>query len=207
MKGHTSYFLIVASVCLSVAAGCAAPAATPVPPLAPPEPPTAESDPVAVVQAWVEVLNSGDVDAALALFKGETMFKFWNDTSQGEEQVRAMFDWLVGKETQYQITNCEWTGTGVKCAVIAVDGCIAASGAPDGMQGKLTFNSHEDGMLKSVYGLLSANERDAYQTWLDAERAWAAAAHADELAQAEGYSEPAGAIAVKLCREYAESLK
>jgi len=161
----------------------------------------------AAAHAWVAAINSGDVDAALGLFRGEAAFAFLNDTSRGEEQVRAMFDWLVGKETLYQITNCEWMGTGVKCDVTAVDGCIAASDVPDGLHGKLTFFSHEDGTLKSVNGLLIANERKAYQTWLDAERVWAAAEHADELAQAEGYSKPAGAMAVKLCREYAETLK
>ena len=161
----------------------------------------------AAAQAWVAALNSGDVDAALAFFKGETMFKFWNDTSQGEEQMRAMFDWLVGKETLYQITNCEWQGTGVTCDVTAVDGCIAASEVPGGVHGKLTLNAHEDGTLKSVVGVLLVAERKAYQTWLDAERAWAAAERADELAQAEGYSKPAGAMVVKLCKEYGESLK
>lgn len=42
---------------------------------------------------------------------------------------------------------------------------------------------------------------------LAAETAWAAEAHADELAQAEGYSRAAGEMAVQLCQEYAETLK
>jgi len=42
---------------------------------------------------------------------------------------------------------------------------------------------------------------------LEAETAWAAEAHADELAQAEGYSRAAGEMAVQLCQEYAETLK
>lgn len=168
---------------------------------------TQEPATFAAAQAWVAALNSGDVDAALTLFTGEPMFTFWTDKSQGEEQTRGMFDWLAGKETQYQITNCEWMGTGVKCDVTVVDGCIAASDVPDGLHGKLTFFSHEDGTLRLVNGVLIATERNAYQTWLDAEHAWAASARADDLAQAEGYSKPAGAMAVKLCREYAETLK
>lgn len=161
----------------------------------------------AAVQAWVAAINSGDVDAALALFKGEAMFTFWKYTSYGEEQMRAMFDWLAGKETLYQIANCEWQDTGVECDVTAVDGCIDASGVPDGLHGKLTFVSYEDGKLKSVSGVLVVAERNAYQTWLDAERTWAAAERADELAQAEDYSKPSGALAVKLCREYAAAQK
>ncbi len=83
-----------------------------------------------------------------------------------------------------------------------MDGCIAASGAPDGLSGKMTFNSLEDGTLTSVVGAQVVGTK-AYQTWLEAARAWAAAKHADELAQAEGYSKPAGVMAVKLCREHA----
>jgi hypothetical protein len=40
-------------------------------------------------------------------------------------------------------------------------------------------------------------------TWLEAETAWASANRAGELGQAEGYSQEAGAMVVKLCREYA----
>ncbi len=47
----------------------------------------------------------------------------------------------------------------------------------------------------------------AYEEWIEAERAWASVNRADELAQAEGYSKPAGAMVVKLCQEYAETLK
>ena len=43
--------------------------------------------------------------------------------------------------------------------------------------------------------------------WIEAERAWASENRADELAQTEGYSQEAGAMAVKLCQEYAETLK
>ncbi|HRI56800.1 MAG TPA: hypothetical protein PK170_06855 [Anaerolineae bacterium] len=42
---------------------------------------------------------------------------------------------------------------------------------------------------------------------LAAETAWAAEAHADELAQAEGCSRAAREMAVQLCQEYAETLK
>jgi purine nucleosidase/pyrimidine-specific ribonucleoside hydrolase len=114
-----------------------------------------------------------------------------------------MFDWLAGKETQYQISDCEWQGIATQCAVSVTDGCIVASGAADGLHGKMTFYSLEDGTLRQVNVAPSAVERKAYQTWLEAEAAWASANRADELAQAEGYSQAAGEMAVQLCREYA----
>ena len=48
----------------------------------------------------------------------------------------------------------------------------------------------------------------ALQTWLEAESASGPGAdRAEEFAQAGGYSPEAGAMAVKLCQEYAETLK
>jgi hypothetical protein len=84
-----------------------------------------------------------------------------------------------------------------------VDGCIAAFGAPEGLPGKITLYSLEDGTLTNAFAVLPVAERKAYGDWLDAETAWASANRADELAQAEGYSRAAGEMAVKLCQEYA----
>ncbi len=160
----------------------------------------------AAAHAWMEAINSGDLDAALARLTDDASFLFWNDRTTGKEQLSAMFAWLAGRETQYRITDCEWQGAGTQCALSVVDGCIAASGAPDGLSGKMTFESLEDGTLTSVVGAQVVGT-NAYRTWLDAEHAWAAAERADELAQAEGYSKEAGAMAVKLCREYAAAQK
>jgi ketosteroid isomerase-like protein len=158
-------------------------------------------------QALVSAINSGDVDAALALLADDAKYAFWKDKAAGPDQLRAIFNWLAGKETQYQISDCEWQSLGVQCGMTVVDGCITASGASDGLPGMMTFNVLEDGTLQSVVGVLSFSKRKPYETWLEAEAAWAGANRADELAQAEGYSQEAGAMAVKLCQEYAETLK
>jgi hypothetical protein len=168
---------------------------------------TQEPATAAAAQGLVDAINKGDGDAALALLPNEAKFQMLNDKAEGAEQLRSMFDWLVGKEAQYQITDCEWQGISTQCAVSVTDGCIVASGAADGLHGKMTFYSLEDGTLRQVNVAPSSVERKAYQTWLEAEAAWASANRADEFAQAEGYSQAAGAMAVQLCREYAETLK
>ena len=168
---------------------------------------TQEPATAAAAQGLVDSINAGDADAALALLTDDAKFRVWNDEAVGADQVRSMFDWLAGKETQYQITDCEWRGIGSQCAVSVVDGCIIASGVPDGVQSKMTFYSQEDGTLRNVVGVLSPAGRKAYETWLEAENVWASANRADELAQAEGYSKEAGAMAIKLCQEYAAAPK
>lgn len=163
----------------------------------------------AAAQGLVNAINSSDTDAALALFtqSDETKFRVMSNEALGADQMGAMFDWLAGKETQYQISDCEWQGIATQCAVSITDGCIAASGAADGLHGKMTFYSLEDGTLRQVNVAPSAVERKGYQAWLEAETAWASGDRAEDLAQAEGYSQEAGAMAVKLCQEYAGAAK
>jgi hypothetical protein len=168
---------------------------------------TQEPATAAAAQGLVDAINSGDVDAALALLPDEAKFRMLNDEAVGADQLGAMFDWLAGKGTQFQISDCEWQGISTQCAVSVTDGCIVASGAADGMHGKMTFYSEEDGTLRQVNVAPTAVERKAYEAWLEAETAWASANRADAMAQAEGYSQEAGAMAVKLCQEYAETLK
>jgi hypothetical protein len=168
---------------------------------------TQEPATAAAAQGLVDAINSGDADAALALLPNEAKFQMLNDKAAGAEELRSMFDWLAGKETQYQVSDCEWQGIATQCAVSVTDGCIFASGVADGLHGKMTFYSEEDGTLRQVNIAPTAVERKAYQTWLEAETVWASANRADEFAQAEGYSQEAGEMAVQLCQEYAETLK
>ena len=51
--------------------------------------------PAAPVKAWVDAMNSGNVDAALAPFTDDVFYNFVF-TVGGKEQVRGVFDWLVG---------------------------------------------------------------------------------------------------------------
>ena len=114
--------------------------------------------------------------------------------------------WLA-KEARLKIADCEWVGTGTQCVLSVSDGCMKAYGASDSLPGKMNFYSLEDGALRQVVGFLGVAERKAYNGWLEAETAWASANRADEFAQAEGYSQEAGAMAVKLCQEYATAPK
>lgn len=161
----------------------------------------------ASAQALVDAINSGDVDAAVAHFTDDAKVTLGSDKAAGKDQLSSLFSWLAGKETQVQITDCVWQGDKLVCTMSVVDGCMAASGASEGLPGMMTFNLLEDGALGSLVGVPRFTERKAYETWLEAEAAWASANRAEELAQAEGYSKAAGEMAVTLCQEYAAAPK
>ena len=61
---------------------------------------------VTPVKAWVDALNSGDVDAALAPFADDVQYHFIFDAIR-KENVRSVFDWLVGIEAKYKIVDCQ----------------------------------------------------------------------------------------------------
>jgi ketosteroid isomerase-like protein len=162
---------------------------------------------VAAARAFAEAINAANVDKALDLFADDTVFKVWTDEATGSDEMRSLFDWLTGKGTAYQIGDCQWIGQGSKCEVSVVDGCTAAFGAPDGLPLTMTFYLREDGKLQRISGAMLPAGRKSYGDWFDAATAWASANRSEEAAQAEGYSKEAGTMAVKLCQDYAETLR
>ena len=142
---RTLGLVVFACVCLLVVAGCA-PAATPAPPpptAAPPTavpptpvpptpvPPTPPPDPVATVKAWVDAINKGDVDAAIALMTDDVQrLKGAVNWRSGKNEVETTLGWTVGWEVKFQIEDCQRADDRVECAVSVVDACMAAFGAP-----------------------------------------------------------------------------
>lgn len=233
MKGHRSKLLIVTVTFLLIAAGCAAPTppptATPVPPAATPIPPTATPDPptptpapptatplppapavdaVAPVKAWVEAINRGDVDAALALFTDRVRYLFVFDAT-GKEQLHGVFDWMVGIESKFVIDNCQQTKNDqAVCTFTHSSGCTAAYGATDGLAMKGTYSLAEDGKIRLVMGKTEGAEWDSVSKWTDKVLSWQQANRAEEAAKADySLGKAGGAVQIKLCKEYAESLK
>jgi hypothetical protein len=204
-------------VCLLVIAGCAPPAApTPPPtsvPLAP-APPTAAPDLVAPVEAWVDAINKGDVDAALDLLADNALWSAryvsqqggWK--SSGKEQVRRDFDYLVGMEVKSRVKDCQPQDDRVVCGLSVVDGCAVAFGAPDGLAAKLVFIYQPDGKVREVSFTLDDPRWEDYSKFGIASDAWALDNRAEEHAKINPrLSRLGGSLEAKFCREYAETLK
>jgi len=82
---------------------------------------------------------------------------------------------------------------------------MAAFGT-DGLPVKATFVI-QDGKVKQAIGYGTGSEWDSYWEFVDAETAWAAVNRAEEWAKFRPLSKEFAPVAVKLCKEYAESLK
>ncbi len=108
----------------------APPTDTPVPPADTPAPPAAESDPVAVVQAWVDAIYSGDVDAALSYFTDDGKY-LMDYTANDKDECAWVFNWLAGLETKMRILDCQPQDDKIACSLAVLDGCIAASAPRD----------------------------------------------------------------------------
>ena len=220
MKGQGSKLLVVTVAFLLIAGACAPaatppPTPTPVPPTATPVPPTATPIPppppalegMDVVQAWVDAINRGDVDAALALFTDKpSYFGPGGYTASGMAQVAAAFNYMVSIETQYQITECQPESDRVVCTETMSDGCYTVAGLKSEPV-KMTFSLEQDGKIRQVTGYTTLGGDPANdQFWLGWQ-SWAKANRAEELTKLANGDKDGAAIYLRLCKEYVDSLK
>jgi ketosteroid isomerase-like protein len=179
-------------------------------------PPTPTADLVAPVEAWVDAINKGDVDAALgyladnALWSAQfTSYEGAGTKDSGKEQVRPSLDYLVGLEMKSQLKDCQPQRDRVVCGLSVVWGCIAAFGAPDGLAAKLEFIYQPDGKVREGSLRFPDDPRfEDYSRFLTASDAWAIKNRAEEHAKLKPRGTGLGGpLEAKWCKEYAETLK
>jgi hypothetical protein len=164
-------------------------------------PPTPAADLVVPVKAWADALNKGDVDAALAPLADSVWWTgSYHGAAGGKEQLRPLFEGLVGQEAKHQIADCQPQGSGMLCGFSIVDGCIVAYGAPDGLPSKLEFKFQPDGKIGEVAMMADDPRWKDFLNFYGAVEAWAHANRAEEVARIEVGRE-GGSIVVKLCKE------
>ena len=166
------------------------------------------------MEAWVDAINKGDVDAALELLADNALWSaryvlHWGAwKSSGKEQVRPQFDYLVGLGMKSQLKDCQPQDDRVVCGLSVVWGCIAPFGAPDGLAAKLVFIYQPDGKVREVSFTLDDPRWEDYSKFGIASDAWAAFNRAEEHAKINPrLSRLGGSLEAKFCREYAETLK
>jgi ketosteroid isomerase-like protein len=178
--------------------------------------PTAAPDLVAPVEAWVDAINKGDVNAALELLADNalwsaqyTSYEGGGARDSGKEQVRPQFDYLVGLGMKSQLKDCQPQDDRVVCGLSVVYGCIAPFGAPDGLAAKLVFIYQPDGKVREIsFSLLDDPRFEDYSRFLTASDAWAIENRAEEHAKLKPRGTGlGGSLEAKFCKEYAASLK
>jgi ketosteroid isomerase-like protein len=158
-----------------------------------------------VVQAYYAALNRGDVDATLALFTDDVKFR-GEYYATGKEALRGVFDWLVGTEVQHGPPDCQSQNDRAVCAFSIGDACIAASGATDGLPAQGEYLIQPDGKIREASESLGSAGWDDYNEWVHSFQNWAILNRAEEW-RGFGQSKEFAPTYVKLCKEYAESLK
>jgi len=150
---RTLGLFVLVGVCLLAAAGCV-PVATPT------------RDPAAPVKAWVDAMNKGDVDSALALLADDaTLLGGAMPRAKGKNVVGLSLDYLAGLKTKLNLGDCQPQADRVVCGLSRVDDCIAAFGATDGLTGKLEFIYRPDGKVRQASLILDDSRSPEYDRW------------------------------------------
>lgn len=204
--------VLIAALLAACAAPAAAPTATTLPPSPTPLPPTPlpaptevpPPDPIAVVQAWADAIYSGDADAALSYFTDDGNYLL-GYTVYGKANLRWVFDWLAGLETQWKILDCQPQGGSLACDLKVLDGCMAASGS-EGLPVKAVF-TFGDGKIKEVTGSGEGPEWDAYWAWTGSVGAWEGVSRPEESAKVVEGTKDGAAVRIGICRDYQTAMK
>ena len=170
-------------------------------------PSTPAADLVAPVKAYVDALNSGDVDGALALFADNAK---WGDEmvrAFGKEQLRTALEWLVAFEVKQQITECQPQSDRVTCRLSRVGPCYPVPGGASALSVRLVFIYGPDGKVKQAETGHDGPGWDDVGKWWLARNAWVHANRPDGWAKYQDETKEGGLIGARLCKEYAESLK
>ena len=139
--------------------------------------------PSAVVQAWADAINSGDVDAALDLFTDDGKYLI-GYTAYGKEPMRWVFNWLAGLETKWEILDCQPQDDTIACNLTVLDGCIAVSASP-GLPIKAMFTL-QDGKIKEAAGSGTGPEWNAYWDFVSIVRSWERVFRPEEWPRSRG---------------------
>lgn len=166
-------------------------------------------DPVSLVQAWLEAINNGDLDTAMALMTPDAVIP---GTGAPNRPARNVVDWWIDMESHFNAPDCQQADDRLTCDFVMIDnGCVVASGYTVSDSLRYTFDIQDDKIhrLDKVSIVPVGDDVSRYYKWLEEEMAWANTYHAEELAEIDwdSYSTGGGDIVVKLCREYAETLK
>jgi ketosteroid isomerase-like protein len=167
------------------------------------------NDPTAVVQAWFAAINDSDLDAAMALMTPDAVIP---GTGAPNRPARNVVDWWIDMQSHFDAPDCQQADDRLVCDFMMTEhGCTVASGYTVGDSMRYTFDM-QDGKIHRLDKVSIAsvgNDVSSYYKWLEEEMAWANTHHAEELAGIDwdGFSTGGGDIVVKLCQEYAETLK
>ena len=112
---------------------------------------------LAVVKAYQDAANRGDVDAAVALFADQAIVMMLGG-AVGRDEIRGVEEWQAGLNHRLEFTDCKTAGNTVTCKGFLTDDCAKAVGGLGVRFDEVTFTIN-DGKIQKVYG--SASDVDS----------------------------------------------
>ena len=80
-----------------------------------------ESDPMSIINAWVEALNSGDIDAAMSYLADDAVVQILppapgtSGVFSGKGEIRGWYETVVGQHGMTALSDCQIDGEIVTC--------------------------------------------------------------------------------------------
>ena len=75
-----------------------------------------ESDPMSIINAWVEALNSGDIDAAMSYLADDAVVQILppapgtSGVFSGKGEIRGWYETVVGQHGMTALSDCQIDG-------------------------------------------------------------------------------------------------
>lgn len=120
-----------------------------------------DPDPLAIVNAWFDALNAGDVDAALSYLANEAVVTMVppgtpgdDGVFTGKEEIRGWYEGLVAAKGLATLSKCQVEGESVTCIDTYTDDGLKAMGV-DFVDGELALTVSE-GKIQSYTFTMSA---------------------------------------------------
>ncbi len=100
-----------------------------------------------LVESFQEVFNRHDVDDILTMFSKDAEFEIVGQSKlTGKQQIRNIFDYDVGVNTELKFINCKSEGNSVHCQILEQNDRLDAIGISELEYASCTF-VFKDGLI------------------------------------------------------------
>ena len=161
-----------------------------------------------LVESFQEVFNRHDVDEILTMFSKDAEFEIVGQSKlTGKQQIRNIFDYDVGVNTELKFINCKSEGNSVHCQILEQNDRLDAIGISELEYASCTF-VFKDGLIQSFTAKIPAESmRYIMEKWQNF-MPWITKNYPDEYSRmftSEGrfiYNRENGRDVVPLLREW-----
>ena len=128
-------------------------------------------DLVHLVQTFQERVNRHDVEKIMTMFTEDATFEIAGVSNfSGRQQIKNVFEYDVGVNTELKLTDCQWEGVTVRCQLFERNDRLDAIGISELKYSSCIF-TFKDGLIQSFAAEIPADvfghnsKRDGLTVW------------------------------------------